>query len=505
MEDTFPDLGSLSDEELKDLIDKLTEEENEISYKRRVLHGKIDILRAELVNRLRQKRERGDSLISGDDVSQLTEILAGKAQQRRRRTTPPPEAGSAAMAVHCPECGFVNPEGANYCQKCGAYLGGPTEGGDEPTTMTYTVDETGDMQPVDIDEVVEQSGAALVIRAGGGRAGESFSVDEDRVSIGRSPDAGVFLDDVTVSRNHALLVRRRDGLYIDDLGSLNGTYVNRRRIESHRLADGDEIQVGKYKLSYLEKLDGDGRLRAAGAPAGLGQPPAQGADDRRRLQDPRRASSTTSRSRRSATSRTRSCSTPRRTAGGYRLYSQSDVERLRTILRLQRDEFLPLRVIRQELAAGGDIDLGGGAERKPGGGAVRRAILVDTSRAYLTLDEVVEETGAREELIAELENFGIVQPEKREGRTVYDETDREIVRAANELSRVGVGARNLRVFRSSADREANLLEALLGPSLRSRNPERRKEALESLESLAATVSHLKHLLLVRDLRRLAGD
>jgi DNA-binding transcriptional MerR regulator len=195
---------------------------------------------------------------------------------------------------------------------------------------------------------------------------------------------------------------------------------------------------------------------------------------------------------------------PRRTSGGYRLYSQSDVERLRTILRLQRDEFLPLRVIRQELASGGDLVLPDG-ERKPASGSVRRAILVDTSRAYLSLDEVVEETGAREELIRELENYGIVQPEKREGKIVYDETDREIVRAANELSRVGVGARNLRVFRSSADREANLLEAVLGPSLRSRNPERRKEALESLESLAATVSHLKHLLLVRDLRRLAGD
>jgi DNA-binding transcriptional MerR regulator len=195
---------------------------------------------------------------------------------------------------------------------------------------------------------------------------------------------------------------------------------------------------------------------------------------------------------------------PRRTSGGYRLYSQSDVERLRTILRLQRDEFLPLRVIRQELASGGDLVLADG-ERKPAGGSVRRAILVDTSRAYLSLDEIVEETGAREELISELENYGIVQPEKREGKTVYDETDREIIRAANELSRVGVGARNLRVFRSSADREANLLEALLGPSLRSRNPERRKEALESLESLAATVSHLKHLLLVRDLRRLAGE
>jgi hypothetical protein len=79
MEDTFPDLGSLSDKELKDLIDKLTEEENEISYKRRVLHGKIDILRAELVNRLRDKHDAGESMISGDDVSKLTEILAGKA------------------------------------------------------------------------------------------------------------------------------------------------------------------------------------------------------------------------------------------------------------------------------------------------------------------------------------------------------------------------------------------------------------------------------------------
>jgi len=156
------------------------------------------------------------------------------------------------MAIHCPECGFANPEGANYCQKCGAYLA-RQEGEEEPTTMTYKVDETGEYQPVDIDEVVEEAGAALVIRSGGGRSGESFTVEGDRVSIGRSPDAEVFLDDVTVSRNHALIVRRKDGLYIDDLGSLNGTYVNRRRIESHKLEDGDEIQIGKYKLSYLER------------------------------------------------------------------------------------------------------------------------------------------------------------------------------------------------------------------------------------------------------------
>jgi hypothetical protein len=155
------------------------------------------------------------------------------------------------VALHCAECGFVNPEGANYCQKCGAYLGRPE--GEDASTMAYKVGETGEYEPVDVTDEVDRAGAALVVRSGGGRAGESFTVDRDRMSIGRTPDAAVFLDDVTVSRNHALIVRRDDGLYIDDLGSLNGTYVNRRRIESHKLDDGDEIQVGKYKLSYLER------------------------------------------------------------------------------------------------------------------------------------------------------------------------------------------------------------------------------------------------------------
>jgi len=158
------------------------------------------------------------------------------------------------MAVHCPECGFVNDEGANYCQKCGAYLAQKTEGSDDASTVTYKVnEETGEYLPVDIEDEVEAAGAALVIRSGGGRAGESFPIEEERMSIGRTPDAAVFLDDVTVSRNHALLVERQDGHYVDDLGSLNGTYVNRRRIESHRLEEGDEIQIGKYKLSYLER------------------------------------------------------------------------------------------------------------------------------------------------------------------------------------------------------------------------------------------------------------
>ena len=154
--------------------------------------------------------------------------------------------------MHCPECGFANAEGANYCQKCGAFLGDQTEPRRGDTTEVYQVDETGELRPVDLDEMTHE-GATLVIRSGGGRSGEAFNLVGERNTIGRSPEAEVFLDDVTVSRNHALLVRRRDGLYIDDLGSLNGTYVNRRRIESHRLTNGDELQVGKYKLTYLEE------------------------------------------------------------------------------------------------------------------------------------------------------------------------------------------------------------------------------------------------------------
>ena len=155
------------------------------------------------------------------------------------------------MALHCPECGFANAEGANYCQRCGAFLAAP----DPPpgaATASYRVGETGEIEEVELSEVVAR-GAALVIRAGGGRAGESFALQRDRLTVGRRPDSDIFLDDVTVSRDHAILVRRGSDYYLDDCGSLNGTYVNRRRIESHRLADGDELQVGKYKLAFLSR------------------------------------------------------------------------------------------------------------------------------------------------------------------------------------------------------------------------------------------------------------
>ena len=145
--------------------------------------------------------------------------------------------------VYCPECGFQNPEASNYCARCGAYLRRDEHG---ETTLS--------LSPAELDEgrvAGELRGPALVVRAGGGRAGESFETAGPRTLIGRSPDCDVFLDDVTVSRRHAEILREDDTYLIRDLGSLNGTFVNRSRIESAVLADDDEVQIGKYRMTFL--------------------------------------------------------------------------------------------------------------------------------------------------------------------------------------------------------------------------------------------------------------
>jgi hypothetical protein len=149
--------------------------------------------------------------------------------------------------IYCQECGFQNPESANYCARCGALLVKDEAGAE--TTQTFTPD-AGDDSPSETLDDLGIKGPALVVRSGGGRAGEMFPI-EGETTIGRSPDCGIFLDDVTVSRKHAVLRHRDEHFFIEDQGSLNGTFVNRKRVESAELDDGDELQIGKYRLTYF--------------------------------------------------------------------------------------------------------------------------------------------------------------------------------------------------------------------------------------------------------------
>ena len=148
--------------------------------------------------------------------------------------------------VYCSECGFQNPEAANYCSRCGALLE-KGESGVE-TTQAFSAEEVGELAR---DPVEGLEGPALVVRAGGGRAGESFRPGGERTRIGRSPECEIFLDDVTVSRNHAVLLERDGHFVVEDQGSLNGTFVNRKRIDRVTLEEGDELQVGKYRMTFI--------------------------------------------------------------------------------------------------------------------------------------------------------------------------------------------------------------------------------------------------------------
>ena len=196
----LPDLATLTDPDLKGLIDEYTKEEQEVSYRRRILHGKIDILRAELVARL--QKTQGRSVLDQVDVESLTEILAGKAAPPQRMSH-----------IYCPECGFQNPEAANYCAKCGALLH-ERESESVEQTQSFTAEERDELLETLGDIGVQ--GPALVVRSGGGRSGETFAPQGERTTIGRSPDCGIFLDDVTVSRKHAELVQKDGRWLVED-------------------------------------------------------------------------------------------------------------------------------------------------------------------------------------------------------------------------------------------------------------------------------------------------
>jgi DNA-binding transcriptional MerR regulator len=185
--------------------------------------------------------------------------------------------------------------------------------------------------------------------------------------------------------------------------------------------------------------------------------------------------------------------TPKRTQGGYRLFSEEDVERLETILRLQRDEFLPLRVIREELAAGA------GRERR------RRRAALGEPEDGLDLEALCARAGIEPPRARELEDFGLLEPRVEDGRRIYSETDAEIAEACETLARYGIAPRHLRAFRTAADREAGLLEALVAPALRSRAPERRRAGMEDLQAMAECANDLSQLLFARNVRKLAAQ
>ncbi len=186
---------------------------------------------------------------------------------------------------------------------------------------------------------------------------------------------------------------------------------------------------------------------------------------------------------------------PRRTQSGYRLFSEGDVERLETILRLQRDEFLPLRVIRQELAS----PSGAGKERRR-----RRATGLSDPDDELSLGELCERAAITPELAHDLEEFGLLQPRREGSEKLYPSADVEVAVACAKLSRYGISARHLRSFRTAADRKASLLQQLVAPSLRSRNPERRQAGIQELQTLAELAQELSQLLFWRDLRHVAS-
>jgi DNA-binding transcriptional MerR regulator len=181
---------------------------------------------------------------------------------------------------------------------------------------------------------------------------------------------------------------------------------------------------------------------------------------------------------------------PRRTRGGYRLFSPEDVERLVKILRLQRDEFLPLRVIRQELDGPG----------APADRTRRRTVGLAGREGEIDAGELCERASVSHEFLRALEEFGVVVSRTESGERLYRESEADIAAASARLARFGIDARHLRPILTAAGRQAALVEQLVAPGLRSRHLERRKGAFEDLEALARVAQELSQLLFLRELR-----
>ena len=374
--------------------------------------------------------------------------------------------------IYCPECGFQSPEAATYCSRCGALLVRETVG---ETTLSLGPD---DLDRLPTAESID--GPALVVRSGGGRAGESFEAIGDRALIGRSPECDVFLDDVTVSRRHAELVR--DGERVHDSRPRQP-----QRDVRQQAADREQRARGRRRgpdrqvpddvpapMTTVPETSPTADLHTIGAVCERlrDEFPDISISKIRYLED-------------------QGLLQPSRTRGGYRLFAEADVERLITILRLQRDEFLPLRVIREEL-------MSPTADR-----AKRRGAGLRGQEEEIDMSELCERAGISADFARQLEDFSLLAPRIEGGERLYSESEADIALACARIARHGIDARHLRAFRTAAGRQSALLEQVVAPALRSRNLERRAAALEDLESLAVVAQELAQLLLMRDLREVA--
>jgi pSer/pThr/pTyr-binding forkhead associated (FHA) protein len=169
--------------------------------------------------------------------------------------------------IFCNRCGHRNPEGSNFCSSCGAVLERISNADPAVTTITLSpVEAAGEVGDEEISVSLEghPPGVGLLVVKRGPNAGSRFTLGDGTTTIGRHPESDIFLDDVTVSRRHAA-VNLADGHYtVTDAGSLNGTYLNRERIEKAVMHSGDELQIGKFRLVFLHEIPGSGPERATG-------------------------------------------------------------------------------------------------------------------------------------------------------------------------------------------------------------------------------------------------
>ena len=423
-----------------------------------------------------------------------------------------------AAYVFCNQCGHRNPPERNFCSSCGAPL---DLGRDDRTIALHPVDPRQDAPGPTDDVVVEPrpscppgvgaAGRAAAVR----RPGTRFALERRRHPLGRHPDSDIFLDDITVSRRHAEIERVAAGYVVRDVGSLNGTYVNRERIEEDAALDhGDELQVGKFKLVFFIGPDEEqGRVSmhdrahlSIGEVLGLLQEefPDVTISKIRFLES-------------------QGLIDPERTPSGYRKFYDGDVERLRFILREQKEHFLPLKVIKDRLDSGEPAASNGvpvaepeaaaaagprepswmaaareRAGQDPGNGAALTSPAAEVGE--LTADQLCAATGLSRRDLGEVERYGLVVGRLSGGVTYYDDDAYSCARLAAAFLSHGVEPRHLRLYRNSVDREAALFEQVVMPLLKQRNPQARTQAASTLMALSRNGSELRQALLHQALR-----